>query len=189
MLSLAVAKANALGLDRRSNTYPGHGSAAGPHQHRVKLWWSLFILDKCLAVELQRPPLIRDSFSDQEMASSSNEPGSICFSYMVQLARIQGQVCERLLDCTWAEESGKVTLQQAILNKIRVSGQLGQVLSDWVARVPVELRQVISTASGPSKLLTVMARPSEFPSCSPEILPAVSFLILQYYQTCVCFPP
>lgn len=170
MLAAAVPKAQALALDRCWPAHRRSQETRAIHRQQANTWWSLFILDKVLALELQRPPMVRDCFYDQELFTDSDgsreaQTKKTCFAAIVNLARIQGQICERLLLCTQDEESGKYTLGQAIRAKIQTAGEVDQLLLDWVKLLPEDLK------------------PSEYPSCDPVVLPAVAFLTIQYYQT------
>ncbi|KAI5251058.1 hypothetical protein E4T42_04616 [Aureobasidium subglaciale] len=171
MLSNAVARAQAIGLDRRI-PFSRKADVEKIRDQRINMWWSLFILDKILAVEVQRPPMIRHCLYDQEMPLQ-NAQGQVqeslqsCFLAMIALSKIQERVSGSLLECSQAESSGRTTIDWAINEKIRISGELDQLLRSWVDRLPYDLK------------------PSEYPSCDSEVLPAVSFLALQYYQTYV----
>lgn len=137
MLSIAVSKAQALAIDR----WDGRDTA----RQGLSTWWSLFILDKVLAVELQRPPMIRDRVYDHELLASPDDNDETkmrlaCFHAIVNLSQIQGRICDRLLLCSQDEESGKLTLEQAIRAKMKASGELDQLLLDWVKLLPEELK-------------------------------------------------
>ena len=131
MLSTAVARALAIGLDRRSTSSE---RLKPQHRSRVNTWWSLFVLDKVLAIELQRSPMIRDYFHDQEMPQtdglSQGHPYSHnCFLGIIDLAKIQEKVLEILLRCSKAEASGRLTMYEAVNDKMRSSGELDQLLT------------------------------------------------------------
>ena len=145
MLANAVPKAQALGLDRRFPIHTRSTLSRTLHRQQVSTWWSLFILDKVLSIELQRPPMVRDCFCDQEMLTAANDTREArlrqkCFEAIVELAKIQGQVLERLLVGTQEEESGKLTMEQAIRDKLQAGGELDQLLVAWAERLPSDLR-------------------------------------------------
>lgn len=145
MLAAAVPKAQALALDRCWPAHRRSQETRAIHRQQANTWWSLFILDKVLALELQRPPMVRDCFYDQELFTDSDgsreaQTKKTCFAAIVNLARIQGQICERLLLCTQDEESGKYTLGQAIRAKIQTAGEVDQLLLDWVKLLPEDLK-------------------------------------------------
>lgn len=145
MLAIAVPKAQALSLDRSYPVQPRSRTTDASEQRGSNTWLSLFVLDKALAVELQRPPMVRDGFYMQKLLA---DPGTgrgasaaeTCFGAVVELARIQGQICERLLICSQEEESGKLTLDQAIKAKMQAGGELDRLLLDWVHQLPDDLK-------------------------------------------------
>ncbi|KAG9663185.1 hypothetical protein KCU64_g1481, partial [Aureobasidium melanogenum] len=142
MLTTAVARAIAVGLDRRLTSSE---KLKPQYQSRIDTWWSLFVLDKVLAVELQRPPMIRDCFHDQEMpwinGPNQGHPSlQNCFLAIIDLAKIQEKVLEALLRCSRAEASGRVTLYEAVNDKMRISGELDQLLATWAERLPFDLK-------------------------------------------------
>lgn len=145
MLSIAVPKAQALAIDRPHSIQRHRGDRRGTARQEFTTWWSLFILDKVLAVELQRPPMIRDQTYDHDLIASpdDNEEAKMrqtCFDAIVNLSQIQSLICERLLLCTRDEEAGKLTLEQAIKAKMQASGELDQLLLNWAKELPDELK-------------------------------------------------
>lgn len=145
MLANAVPKAQTLGLDTRHPVQSRHWPGRSSRQQCICTWWSLFILDKVLCIEMQRPPLVRDCFCDQEIpvvpaGGPETQVRQRCIEAIIALAKIQGKVCERLLACTRAEESGELTLEQIIREKLRTGGELDQLLLEWVEHLSSDLR-------------------------------------------------
>jgi hypothetical protein len=141
VLGIAVTKAQGLALNRRVPHRPDDST----YRQRINTWWALFILDKTLAVELQRPPMINDSFYDQEppvhgAGTFEERAKKTCLEALVGLAKVQGRICERLLDCSQSEESGKLSLKEAIRSKMQVGAETDELLSNWNKLLPEELR-------------------------------------------------
>ncbi|KAK4569465.1 hypothetical protein LTR86_003228 [Recurvomyces mirabilis] len=118
-----------------------------------------------LCLELERASSIRDLDCNQEIPPHVEAYHDDIHLAAIELAKIQSQVSERLMQSRAQEESEDVGLEAAIINKMRAVGELDGLLMAWADRRPPELR------------------PSEYSYCDAESLPSVAHLALQYYQT------
>ncbi|KAK3673224.1 hypothetical protein LTR78_006769 [Recurvomyces mirabilis] len=161
---LALPIAQSCCLHRRAYaTIQGEPTAANIDQ--MRLWWSLYTLDKMLCLELERASSIRDLDCNQESPPHAGAYLDDIHLAAIELAKIQSQVSERLMQSRAQEESDDVVLEAAIINKMRAVGELDGLLTAWAERRPPELR------------------PSEYSYCDAESLPSVAHLALQYHQT------
>lgn len=128
--------------------------------NHVRAWWTLYVLDKALAIELERPASIRTVDCNQPDVAS----GSVLHA-LVELSRIQETIIERVFQQRGLEESTEKTLEQIIEHKMRMGGEHDAMLVDWHARLALNLSI------------------SEQLICEPDDFPAVAFLAFQYYQT------
>jgi hypothetical protein len=138
MLANAVPKAQSLGLGRYLLVRIQPGDSTSWQRQRANTWWALYILDKMLSIELQRPTMIRDYLHDEELPFESGL--SSCFHAIIRLAKIQGRVSDALLTCAQAEASGRITISQSINDKIQLSAELDQSMTAWVNDLPLHLR-------------------------------------------------
>jgi len=151
ILSIASSIAHTLGLHRRTPSF---------NEEHISLWWTLYALDKALAIELERPIIIKSQDCDQQRPAD----GSM-LSAIVELACIQEVIVERMFQERHVEESPDQTLQEIIVHKMRMAGELDTMLLEWHATLAMSMR------------------PAEHLFCEEEDLPAVSYLALQYFQT------
>lgn len=173
--SLAVSMAMTVGLNQNISQSQATLNATSTSQQYYRVWLSLFILDRTLAIELERPVLIRDfdiNLNPSDTALATHDLDSISYedqrrllAAILSLARLQGQVNERLLISRSRQEAGGLTLSETVAEKMRIIAELDQQLLSWTDELPQDLR------------------PSEHSFCEPEIAPAVSFLATQFYQT------
>jgi hypothetical protein len=140
MLANAVPKAQSLGLGRYLLVQIQSSNSTSWQHQRANTWWALYILDKMLSIELQRPTMIRDYLHDEELPFESRH--SSCFHAIIRLAKIQGRVSDALLTCAQAEASGRITISQSINDKIQLSAELDQSMTSWVNDLPLQLRLV-----------------------------------------------
>jgi hypothetical protein len=166
---LAVSVAQTIGLHQRASLTP---QASLPHaaRRRARIWWSLYVVDKMLCVELERASAIRDLECNQEVVDLQEDGarGDASFSpyrAAIELAKIQARICDRLIQSRADEEAAGPDLERVIVDKMRNAGELDGMLVQWAENLPSE------------------HRPSEMLYCDTELLPAISHLALQYYQT------
>lgn len=137
LLSLASSLGKTLGLHRKdllsSNTSRGAKS-----YDTSSIWWSLYVLDKIVALELERTPLIDDHDCNQELPSNNEK--SIILDKLVELSRLQHLILKELHKGRNAEESPDVSVEQVIIEKIRTAGTLDSKLLAWEKSLPFDLR-------------------------------------------------
>lgn len=150
MLSLAVSMATTLGLDRLVSRRAYHSSTEIEKQ-KYRVWYSLYVLDRTLSIELERSALIRDYECIHDFPGDlfrhGSDPLNIkyreqekVFKAIVSFARLQGQVNERLLISRYAQERRDLTVEQIIVEKMRAIGELDQKLLAWSESLPSDLR-------------------------------------------------
>jgi hypothetical protein len=160
--SLAAAMAQSQGLNRKSHQSSGDGGASRASSN---LFWSLYIIDKVLAIELERRPLLPRADADQILPPAADDDSM--FQAIIALAKIQDTLLERLEQQRVAEESATtaVALNRLVQNKMRAVGELDDTLQRFVESLPQDLK------------------PSEYLYSEPDNLTGSSFLGCQYHQT------
>ncbi|KAK4959088.1 hypothetical protein LTR10_003887 [Elasticomyces elasticus] len=169
LTSLAISIAQTLGLHRHVDSSSAPTEVAGQGIRKAQAWWSIYIIDKMLCIELERVSMIRDLDCNQRPLSEHREAAYDLFQTVtvaaVQLATIQGEVTERLTQSRAAEELHRDDLERVIVDKMRLVGELDGQLTRWAEQLPSEIR------------------PSEYLYADPEALPGVAHLAIQYQQT------
>ncbi|GAB7335943.1 hypothetical protein MBLNU13_g08188t1 [Cladosporium sp. NU13] len=160
ILALAVASVQNHGLHRDHRT-------SSPESE--DLFWSVFVLDKLLSVELERKPMLSSVECNRAVTSTSQSQGDAIFKAIVDFAKLQDEILERLLHSRRAEEIAHETQDPAltgsiIRDKLRLVAELDQKLLRFVDRLPHGLK------------------PTEYLYADIESLPGVTFLAVQYYQ-------
>lgn len=143
-----------------ASTMQLHRALPNQTTDHVRAWWTLYTFDKVLAIELERPASIRTVDCNQIDVEKS-----LLLHSIVELARIQERIIERVFQQRGVEESSDKTLDQIIEHKMRMGGEHDSMLVGWHSRLSTNLSI------------------SEQLICEPEDLPAVAFLAVQYYQT------
>ncbi|KAH7333426.1 hypothetical protein BKA65DRAFT_44687 [Rhexocercosporidium sp. MPI-PUGE-AT-0058] len=175
LLGLGISVALAQGINRPPASFKRSSTPTVLERQRCRIWACLYILDKILSVELERPGLIRNfdfnSITISTMIDRVGEPSHSAsghervFQAVVDLARLQNQVVERLRQSRHEHETANLAIGQVITETIGLIGVLDQQLLTWSEKLPPDIR------------------PSELSLCDPPIQAAVSFLALQFYQT------
>ena len=167
MLSLAVSIVHRQSLHKRATRSNGPGSETCESDLRVNVFWSVFVLDKVLALELERQPLLRTSECDQSLPSKDTESPKAAFLAVIRLTQLQDHLLERLKMSRKAEEAAatQAELQELIKQKMETVGDLDQQLQAWVDSLPQD------------------HKPSEYQYADGPSLTGTSFLAAQYHQT------
>ena len=144
MLTLAISVAQSLGIHLRfSNRYKASLGEEATREH-ANTWWSIYVLEKVMCLELGRTSSIRDFDCSQEILPPDDitERHSNQFKVIqgiLSLARVQSEVSEQLIVSRHLEESGP-DLRKAISEKIKTVVKLDQKLIKWADSLPHELR-------------------------------------------------
>lgn len=125
----------------------------------INVWWSLYAIDKALAVELERKPLILLDDSIQPVPADDETLVAI-----VQLARVQETIVDRVVREREMEDSRDRTLDEIITHKMRSAGELDELLLRWEAGLSSHMRI------------------SDNPCADANGLPGMVYLALQYHQ-------
>ncbi|KAK5682548.1 hypothetical protein LTS10_005676 [Elasticomyces elasticus] len=169
LMSLAISIAQTLGLHRHVDLSSLPTEVAEQGIRKAQAWWSIYIIDKMLCIELERVSMIRDLDCNQRPPPEDHEAACDLFqsvtSAAIQLATIQGEITERLIQSRATEELHRDDLERVIVDKMRLVGELDGQLTRWAEQLPSEIR------------------PSEYLYADPEYLPGIAHLAIQYHQT------
>ncbi|TPX11308.1 uncharacterized protein E0L32_001126 [Thyridium curvatum] len=134
---MAVRHATCLGLHRSTSA----STCLSPieREHRIRLWWTVYVFDRSTCSKLGQPLTIQDSDIDVEMPSSDgiavNDPSKLgdpdILIAHISLSQITGLIMSDIYKPPSKSSSGKfVQHVRAILQKLRT----------WDAHLPVGLR-------------------------------------------------
>ena len=147
-LGLAVRVAQSIGLHVEDGHHPTYGGAVTPPEMFHRVWYSIFVLDRLVALQLGRPPGISDGGFNVRLPaeeSTFDSPSSSgvkdtapevgwagdYFLEMIQFSQIIG----RVFDGLYGPRKGEGV--SSILSKIdRVENEL----VEWKAALPRQLR-------------------------------------------------
>ncbi|KAH6657042.1 hypothetical protein BKA67DRAFT_655336 [Truncatella angustata] len=176
-LSLCVSMAMSQGLNRPVSTprRPSTQSLAMPDLEvdRLRTWWCIFCLERLLAFELGRQPLIFDeSCQELDLGSWSfstngrGHPRPSFLRILGQFAGILGEIGRSAVRSRNTEEtSGSSGIDGAIRDKVKTIGESCAKLMKWADGLPEEYRPR-----------------SDF-IYDPGSFPFASFIALQYNQS------
>lgn len=154
LLSIANSIAHGLSL---------HTASPKDNPAHVDVWWSIYAIDKALAVELERKPMVPSSGCDQRNPTNNETLAAI-----VQLARIQENIVNRVVKEREMEDSHDRTLNEIIILKMRSAGELDEMLQHWESSLPCHMRI------------------ADHPCSDEQGLLGAAYLALQYHQTYAC---
>lgn len=158
MLSLAVASLQNNSLHR------GHKTAVPGSQY---LFWSVFVLNKALSIQLERRPLL--SRADCNIAPplpSDGRHGAI-FRAAMDFSKLQDEILEKMQLSRRAKEEAqenRTPVVQVIKAKLRLVAELDQKLLQFADNLPHGLK------------------PTEYLYADSASLPGIAFLAVQYHQ-------
>lgn len=160
ILALAVASVQNHGLHRDQKT-------SLPESE--DLFWSVFVLDKLLSVELERRPMLSSAECNRAISpASQNQTGAI-FKTIVEFSKLQDDILERLVHSRKTEEvahasQDRVLIGRMVKDKLHLVAELDRKLLTFADHLPHGLK------------------PTEYLYADMESLPGVTFLAVQYYQ-------
>jgi hypothetical protein len=161
ILSLAVASVHNQSLHREHHRNPVPGSQ--------DLFWSVFVLDKLLSIELERKPMLTSAECNRTLPPASDGHGGSIFRAVVDLSILQDEILDKLLSSRRQEEEAHASrdptvLRQVVLEKVRLVGELDQKLLRFADDLPHGLR------------------PTDYLYADSDTLPGLTFLAVQYHQ-------
>lgn len=159
MLSLSVACVQNQGLHRESKASAPESSS---------LFWSIFVLDKLLSTELERKPLLANADCDRRVPHASQHHQDIMLRAILDLSKIQEDILERSQLSRRAEEEAhamQFPINHIVESKLRLVGELDLILLQFADRLPQGLK------------------PTDYLYADSALLPALTFLAVQYHQT------
>ncbi|CAK7216896.1 hypothetical protein SEUCBS140593_003020 [Sporothrix eucalyptigena] len=142
-----------------------------------RTWWAIYAFEKLLAFSLGRPSAIQDYECDQPVpepatqgnsasSTESSNDGPHIFPYLVTLAQRVSAIHRDGLRARRCEETMNVqdkrSIEAAIYEKIRVTGEAVLAITQWADSLPAGYR------------------PHTDYICSPHAFSAVAFLSTQY---------
>lgn len=160
ILALAVASVQNHGLHRDQKT-------SSPESE--DLFWSVFVLDKLLSVELERRPMLSSAECNRKMSSDPQSQAGASFKAIVEFSKLQDEILERLLYSRRSEEIAHAKQDNALMgrmvrDKLHLVAELDRKLLKFADHLPHGLK------------------PTEYLYADIESLPGVTFLAVQYYQ-------
>ena len=161
ILSLAVASVQNQGLNREHHRTSASGSQ--------DLFWSVFVLDKLLSIELERKPLLSGAECNRALPLASDGHAGSIFRAVADLSLLQDEILEKLLSSRRSEEEAHASqnatmLRRVIQEKLRLVSELDQKLLRFVDSLPHGLR------------------PADYLYADSDSLPGLTFLAVQYHQ-------
>lgn len=160
ILALAVASVQNHGLHRDQKT---------SLPESVDLFWSVFVLDKLLSVELERRPMLSSAECNRAISSASQNQAGAIFKAIVEFSKLQDEILERLLHSRKTEEMAHASQDQVLI---------GRMVRDKLHLVAEMDRKLLTFADH----LPHGLKPTEYLYADMESLPGVTFLAVQYYQ-------
>jgi len=156
ILSLAVASVHNQSLHREHHRTPV------PHSR--ELFWSVFMLDKLLSIELERKPMLPRAECNRALPRIEN-----LFDAVVHLSVLQDEMLEKLLSSRKSEEEAHASqnatvLRRVVQDKLRLVSELDQKLLRYVDGLPHGMR------------------PTDYLYADSHSLPGLTFLAVQYHQ-------
>ncbi|KAF2019456.1 hypothetical protein BU24DRAFT_439585 [Aaosphaeria arxii CBS 175.79] len=113
-------------------------------EHRVRLWWTVYILDRLWATMLGQPVSIRDEDIDVALPSSQGLPDAFADDFHddddaiagLRIARLSAEVTSSVYGRNMQQDSFSYRVQQAL-----------KKLDDWIKALPDSLRNKVDQAS------------------------------------------
>jgi hypothetical protein len=138
LIVLAVTVAQTVGMHRAFSK--SHRVRLGENvtEEHVRTWWSIYSLEKLLALELEHPSIIRDHECNQSEPVLNQEPA--IFQSLIRLARVQSQINERCNQGRSAEEDAHMDYHDLIREKLLSAGIMDQMMLKWEEGLPAELQ-------------------------------------------------
>ncbi|KAL9616279.1 MAG: hypothetical protein Q9160_008841 [Pyrenula sp. 1 TL-2023] len=113
-------------------------------EHRVRLWWSIYILDRSWATMLGQPVSIRDEDIEVALPSAEGIPDAYANDFHpvdgaiagLRIARLSAEITSSIYGRTMQQDSFSHRVQRAL-----------QKLDSWVKSLPKSLRAKVDEAS------------------------------------------
>ena len=161
ILSLAIASVHNQSLHREHSRTPLPGSQ--------DLFWSVFVLDKLLSIELERKPMLTSAECNRALPPASDGRHGSMFRAVVELSMLQDEMLKKLQSSRRREEEAHArqnptVLRQVIQDKLRLVVELDNKLLRFADGLPHGLR------------------PTDYLYADSASLPSLTFLAVQYYQ-------
>lgn len=161
LVAAAVAMAHSLGINKARQGSANANVVSSYARDSAAVWWSLYILEKTLCLELERASGIQDSECDQvDTPHASTETLAA-----IQLARVQSRISCRLLSSRQFEESRQYDLDRFGEEKTDAVHESALQLKMWEINLPERLQ------------------PSRYFHIENDTLTAKTFLSVQFHQT------
>lgn len=161
ILALAVASVHNQSLHREHHRAPLPGSQ--------ELFWSVFVLDKLLSIELERKPMLPSTECNRTPPLTTNNHNNAIFKAIVDLSILQDEILEKMQSSRRSEEEAHAiqnptALHGVIKDKLRLVDDLDQKLLQFASALPDNLK------------------PTEYLYADPQSLPGLTFFAVQYHQ-------
>jgi hypothetical protein len=161
ILSLAVASVHNQSLHREHHRDQVPGSQ--------ELFWSVFMMDKLLSIELERKPMLTSAECNRLLPTASDGRGGSIFRAVVDLSMLQDEILEKLQSSRKSEEEAHASqnptvLRQVIQEKLRLVGELDQKLLSFADNLPQGLKT------------------TDYLYADSDSLLGLTFLAIQYHQ-------
>lgn len=122
-------------------------------EHRVRLWWAVYILDRSWATMLGQPVSIRDEDIDVALPSSQGLPDAFADDFHhvddaiagLRIARLSAEVTSSVYGRNMQRDSFSCRVQQAL-----------KKLDGWVKSLPDSLRTKVDQASNDTDMADMM---------------------------------
>jgi hypothetical protein len=124
LLGQTIRIAQSIGLHRHVST---SSETADLH---ARLWWTAYILERVMQLEMGRPSAIRDDECNQILPAALES--DTYFLGLIGLAQIQTRVIDLLYD--------KTNGQRPIKEMLREMGKTDRALLDWASQFPESIR-------------------------------------------------
>ncbi|KAF3921039.1 hypothetical protein AA313_de0202068 [Arthrobotrys entomopaga] len=141
IVAAAVRVAFSIGLHRRADAF-GFGREEAEHRNRV--FWIAYLIDKDIALRSGRPSIINDDDINLELPEEESFDGL----GMITLAGGRGRVNLFRRNCRFAQIQGRVYMQlysakaakQSDGELLNTIGELDRELEDWRDSIPLDFR-------------------------------------------------
>ncbi|GME47762.1 putative transcriptional regulatory protein [Neofusicoccum parvum] len=158
----AVRMAQSLGLHRHQQPDQARADATSdPARPRIHLdrniWWSLFCLEKMMALQTGRPSAVRDEDCDQTLPSPDSPSSNFFLHYLVGLAQVQSAIAQSM--------NTQTNRKRSMRDFFHDVAQLDNQLVMWAEGLPDNLR------------------PGSTLYCTPEDQPFATFFSACYHET------
>jgi proline utilization trans-activator len=122
-------------------------------EHRVRLWWAVYDLDRSWATMLGQPVSIRDEDIDVALPSSEGLPDAVTDDFHnvddaiagMRITRLAAEITSSVYGRNMQQDSFSCRVQQALIK-----------LDGWVKSLPDRLRSKVEQASNDTNMANMM---------------------------------